>query len=183
MPPSAPGAGRGTLVVVTGHLHAPGPPFVGGDDLRRLLREVDDPVGIEQPVGHDRDAAQRRFAGLAARLDDAFGCRCTAEPTQDASAHGRIEVPDAATRSPGRLVLTVSSFGSMVLCSIENPGAHDDRETRELVDGEDARRVRSALAASGYRLVAEDVLHEPYDGPWAALLARPTWWYRYFDHL
>ncbi|MEW1959102.1 hypothetical protein [Kineococcus sp. NPDC059986] len=105
---------------------------------------------------------------------------------QDASHHGRVAVPAAATATGEQLVLVLSNFGGLVVCALENPGAYSDEETDLLVAAEDARRVREVLARRGLLLVGEDPLWKAYDGegPLGLQLGgERTWFEHYFDYL
>ena len=160
-----------------------------GQRLRDLLRALDDPAHLEHPADYTHAAARARFNALAAALDEAFQCRCEVDrEVQDASFHGRIDVPGEATRTGAALILVISNFGPMVVCALENPGMHDDEETDALVDSHDAGKVRVALAEQGYLLVPEEPLWQPYDGPGRLRGGDqsphlPSWYERFFDYL
>lgn len=72
------------------------------DRLWRLLRSLDDPVHLEFPSGYNHAESRTRFSQLIQRLDSDFGCRCDVDRhVEDASFHGRIDIPAVATASGG----------------------------------------------------------------------------------
>jgi hypothetical protein len=172
---------------VADRLHAPSPPHIDGSRLEALLRALDDLEHLEHPAGYDHATTRARFEQLATNLEAAFSCRCDVDrDVQDASHHGRITVPAAATATGEQLVLVLSNFGGLVVCALENPGAYSDEETDRLVAAEDARRVREVLARLGLLLVGEDPLWRAYDGAGPLgphLGGGRTWCERYFDYL
>jgi hypothetical protein len=152
--------------------------------LQRLLRDLDDPEHLEWPAGYDDRATRARFERLAQRLDTDFGTRCDVDRhVQDASHHGRIEVPAAATASGRRLVLVVSNFGDLAVVTVDNPGCWTDAEAAALLHPDDDRRARAALADLGWVLVPEEPLWRPYDGAVRPPHRPRNWWTRFFDHL
>ena len=173
--------------VVADRLHAPGPPYLDGPPLHALLRALDHLEHLERPRDYDHTATRARFEQLAMDLEAAFSCRCEVDRhVQDASHHGRITVPTTATATGVQLVVVLSNFAGLVVCALENPGAHSDEETDLFVDVEDARRMRAVLLELGLVLVPEDPLWEAYDGrgPLGPHLGEGrTWFERYFDYL
>ncbi|WP_432482920.1 hypothetical protein [Kineococcus esterisolvens] len=168
-------------------LHAPGPPHVEVPRLRTLLHALDDHEHLEHPAGFDADAVSTRFEQLVRDLEAAFAHRCRVDRHfQDASHHGVIRIPAQATATGEQLMLVVSNFGDMVVCAVGNTGARIDAQTDELIDPQDADRVRNVLARLRYLLVPEDPLWQPYDGsgPLSAQHGSGRTWYdRYFTHL
>ncbi|GAA0314705.1 hypothetical protein [Kineococcus aurantiacus] len=168
-------------------LHAPGPPHLQGAPLQALLGALDDHQHLERPADYDHARTQARFEQLIADLELAFGCRCEVDgQVQDASHHGRITVPAAATASGVPLVVVLSNFAGLVVCAVDNPGAHSDEETDLLVDAADAVRIRAVLSRLDLTLVPEDPLWRAYDGDGPLgphLGAGRTWFERYFDYL
>ncbi|SFE26414.1 hypothetical protein SAMN05216251_102312 [Actinacidiphila alni] len=162
-------------------------------ELVALLHRLDDPESLEHPRGYDHTATRARFDRLAAGLDAAFGTRCPADrEVQDASLHGRVDVPAGATASGVPIVVSVSNFGAMAVISAENPGVHldtDEAVAAGALNAGDLAAVESVLAEQGYRVLPERLLTRPYDGAGAVLLAyggagRPCdWWVRFFDYL
>ncbi|WP_225636643.1 hypothetical protein [Streptomyces solaniscabiei] len=60
-------------------------------ELLALLRELDDPERLEQPLHYDRAATGPAFSGLVRRLEVDFEAPCESErDTQDSSEYGRI---------------------------------------------------------------------------------------------
>jgi hypothetical protein len=154
-----------------------------------LLRELDDPDFLEHPRDYDHTAARARFDQLAAGLDRRFHCSCTVERhVQDASQHGVIVVPAAATASADHITITISNFGDLAAVTLGNPGTYDQQEEQTLFHSDDRHRVEEELHALGYQAVSEHILWHGYDG--ASELAShyppeqpPTWWVRFFDYL
>ncbi|MEU1185783.1 hypothetical protein ABZ464_50895 [Streptomyces sp. NPDC005820] len=154
-----------------------------------LLKDLDDPDHTEVPRHYDHAEARARFDKLAARLEQQFHCICSVDRgVQDASHHGTIVIPAAATASGDRITITVSNFGNLVAMTLGNPGSYAEDEERLLFESTDRRRVDDELEALRYVAVSEHLLHERYDGV-GNLAARhprkhpPTWWDRFFDYL
>ncbi|MDI3402403.1 hypothetical protein [Streptomyces cavernicola] len=153
-----------------------------------LLRELDDPDHMEFPRGHDHRAVRSRFEQLAAGLDRRFGCACEVDRgVQDASHHGRIDVPEAATRSGHCIAVIVSNFGGLVTVTLAPPGSLDEDEERALFHDDDRHRIQDELDALGYISVSPHLLETRYDGVSDLAAYRPgevsTWWMRFFDYL
>lgn len=92
------------------------PVTVDGDKLRALLRSLDNPEHLEFPAGYDEAGAMGRLDEPVEQLDAAFSCACQADRhVEDASYHGRIEIPAAATATRSRLVIVVSNFGGLAV--------------------------------------------------------------------
>jgi hypothetical protein len=151
------------------------------DELWQLLRSLDDPHGLEFPTGYDNQRERARFEQLAQRLGAAFGGTCDVDRhVQDASLHGRIEVPAAFTATGSRLVVSNSNFGGLAVLAVDNPGVWTDEEAAELLHLDDGSRIGDALADLGHVLIPEEPLWQPYDGAWPDVR---NWWDRYFDYL
>ncbi|GAA0798393.1 hypothetical protein [Spirilliplanes yamanashiensis] len=155
-------------------------------EVRRLLHALDDPDNLEFPASHHHRRARHAFGRLAQRLDADLGGRCRVDrDVQDASLHGRIEVPASVAATGRQLVISVSNFGGLAVLSVDNPGVWTDAEAAALLHPGDARRVEAALADLGYTLIPEDPLWERYDGscdPRVFGGSAGTWWDRYFDY-
>ncbi len=157
--------------------------------LWQLLRSLDDPDHLEAPPNYHHRRVRDQFDQLARRIDADFdGHGSVDRHVQDASFHGRIEIPATATATGHKLVITISNFGGLAVLSIDNPGVWTDAETAELLHPDDARRISDTLTDLGYTLIPEEPLWETYDG--VSDLARycpddgpPSWWIRYFDYL
>ncbi|WP_020387742.1 hypothetical protein [Kribbella catacumbae] len=171
-------------------------------ELRDLLHQYDEAGGLEHPPFYNHRKTRAAFNALVDRLDADFATSCRADrDVQDASLHGRIEIPVEALHArtpphhPGQaggaaqIVVSVSNFGSMAVISAENPGAYLDL-TEALADdaitGPDLKTVRRALDELGYRVIPEELLTRPYDG--ISELGyppdrQPDWWIRFFDYL
>ena len=162
------------------------------DDLRAALHRFDEAGGLERPTGYDHAAVRTAFNALVARLDTEFETTCRADrEIEDASLHGRIEIPVEALDGPAQLVVSVSNFGSMAVVSAENPGAYLDL-TEALTDGavdrQDLHALQRILAELGYLEIPEELLTRPYDGIGELAAhyppdAPPDWWIRFFDYL
>ncbi|WP_267246123.1 hypothetical protein [Streptomyces sp. PR69] len=156
-----------------------------------LLRELDDPDHLEFPRGYNHTASRARFNQLAHRLNLRFDCICTVDRgVQDASHHGTIVIPDAATVSVEHITVTVSNFGSLAAVSLGNPGSYDEEEEREFFQSADRYRIDAELKALGYVAISPHLLWTRYDGvsQLASSCPRPpehppTWWTRFFDYL
>jgi hypothetical protein len=160
--------------------------LVNETELWQRLRALDDPDQLEFPADYHHRRARAQFERLVTRLDTDFGCRCNVDrDTQDATLHGRIEVPAPATAGGIRLVVSVSNFGGLAVISVENPGMWTDAEAAELLHADDAGRIGAALAELGYTLIPEEPLSRTYDGVWGReVFGRAvTWWDRYFGYL
>jgi hypothetical protein len=59
---------------------------------------------------------------------------------------------------------------------------YDEDERLVLLDSDDRELIEAALEASGHVVIADDDLHQPYDGANKALRARVDWWTRFFDY-
>ncbi|MFF7492827.1 hypothetical protein [Streptomyces rubiginosohelvolus] len=155
-------------------------------ELLVLLRELDDPDRLEQPLQYDRAATGLAFDGLLRRLEADFGAPCESErDTQDSSEYGRICVPAEATIRGTRIVVCVSKFASLAEVCADNPGAFlgtDEAREKGALDPVDLTTVERALAELGYVSVPEELLESDYEGPSALehFAARPTWWTRFF---
>ncbi|SIQ85196.1 hypothetical protein [Micromonospora avicenniae] len=150
----------------------------------QLLRDCDDPDHLEFPADYRQDRANARFNQLAGGLDAAFGGRCLIDRGQDASFHGRIDIPIVASATGRQLTVVISNFGDLAVLAVDNPGVWDDAETAELLHPVDANRIHRALDELGYTLIREDPLWEPYDGTVMYLREHAAkWWERYFDYL
>jgi hypothetical protein len=162
--------------------------FLSGQGLWELLSAHDDPDNLEYPRGFDFRAARERFDRLVDRLEGDFNATCLADRhVQDASLHGRVDVPASATATGRNLVVCVSNFGDLAVVSLDNPGASTQEEFEHAVASLDVDRIASALDDCGYILLAEEPLWADYSGPSALtqLDSRngATWWTRYFDYL
>jgi hypothetical protein len=155
--------------------------------LSQLLHALDDPDNLEFPAGYDHRRTRARFEQLALRLNSDFAGRCQVDrEVQDASLHGRIDIPAEATATSRPLVVSISNFGNLAALSVDNPGAWTDAEAAGLLHPHDADRIHPALTDLGYTLIPEEPLWEPYDGAWDPAVFGPsaaTWWIRYFDYL
>ncbi|MER5307252.1 hypothetical protein ABT034_05615 [Streptomyces sp. NPDC002773] len=155
-------------------------------ELLALLRELDDPDRLEQPLQYDRAVTGLAFSGLVRRLEADFGAPCESErDTQDSSEYGRIHVPADATICGTRSVVCVSKFGSLAEVCADNPGAFlgtDDAREEGALDPADLATVEQALTGLGYVNVPEELLESDYEGPSALehFAVRPTWWTRFF---
>ncbi|MEU3788520.1 hypothetical protein AB0F07_01785 [Streptomyces fructofermentans] len=152
--------------------------------LLALMRELDDPERLEQPLHYDRAKIGLAFDGLIRRLEADFEAPCESErDSQDSSEYGRIHVPAEATICGTRIVVCVSKFGSLAEVCADNPGAYlGTEEAREegVLDMADLATVEQALAELGYVSVPEELLESDYEGPSALDATRPTWWTRFF---
>ncbi|MFD5433511.1 hypothetical protein ACFWJ4_15335 [Kitasatospora sp. NPDC127067] len=154
-----------------------------------LLRQLDDPDHMEFPRGYDHAGARARFDRLAARPDERFRCSCTVDRyVQDASHHGTITVPEAATAFGDHLTVTVSNFGDLTTMTFCNPGSHDEGGEGGVLQAFDRHRVDAELEALGYVAIPEHLLRTEYDGV-SDLLSYyppedpPTWRTRFFHYL
>ncbi len=154
------------------------------DDTWALLRELDDPDYLEHPRGYHHGAARARFNQLAAQLDQRFDCVCAVDRhVEDASHHGVIVIPAAATISGDHITVTVSNFGDLVAVTLGNPGTYSEDEEDVLFDRDDRRRIEDELRALGYRAISEHLLWNTYDGVSNLREHTPSWWTRFFDYL
>jgi hypothetical protein len=144
-------------------------------ELRAALRELDQPVAVGQwfgwefPADFDIVAMQARFDRLADRFGEVFGCKVAAArgPQQDAAYFGALQVAS--------LSVLVSNFGGLATY-LPADGARTHPE--------DEARVAEVLTGLGYRVVPQQILAHPYDGPNAEFCPHGmTWHDRYFSHL
>ncbi|MFE0380004.1 hypothetical protein ACFW1M_31605 [Streptomyces inhibens] len=161
------------------------------DDQRSwaLLRQLDDPDHMEFPRRYDHATTRATFDQLASRLDQRFDCTCLVDRhVQDASRHGTIVIPGAATDSADHITVAVSNFGNLTAVTLGNPGSYDMEEERELFQSTDRHRIDDELKALGYIAISEHLLWTRYDGV-SDLVSYyppehpPTWWTRFFDYL
>lgn len=161
------------------------------DDQRglALLRRLDDPVHLEFPSGYDDVATRMRFYRLVSHLNHRFDCACGIDRhVEDASYHGTIDVPAAATDSGEHVIVTVSNFGNLAAVTLGNPGSRAEGDEHELFRSTDRPRVEDELAALGYVSISERLLRRHYDGDNDFASHYPpehplTWWTRFFDHM
>lgn len=112
--------------------------------------------------------------------------RCESERDfQDFSEYGRIVVPAEATVCGTRIVVCVSTFGSLALVCADNPGAclgTDEAQAEDDLDAADLASALRALADLGYAVVPEELIESDDDGPsrLPSHVARPSWWHRFF---
>jgi hypothetical protein len=126
-------------------------------DLLAVLRKFDSrrghdtqgPNWLEWPRSYDCEAAAERFARLTARLEADFAVSMTCEQdVQDSSEYGRVLVPAEATGRGTRIVVCVSTFGSLAVICVENPGAFlgtSDALAEGALDSADLAKVHQAL--------------------------------------
>lgn len=155
--------------------------------LPQLLHALDDPHGLEFPAGYDHHRTRVRFEQLVQRLNADFECECHVDrDVQDASLHGRVEIPAAAAATGRPLIVSISNFGELAVLSVDSPGVWTDAEVANLLQPGDADRADGALADIGYTLIPEEPLWKRYNGAWDPSVFGPseaTWWIRYFDYL
>ncbi|MER7749893.1 hypothetical protein ABT013_32020 [Streptomyces bacillaris] len=155
-------------------------------ELLALLRELDDPERLEQPLNYDRAAVALAFGGLVGRLEADLGVRCESEQdAQDSSEYGRLRVPAEATVCGTPIVVCVSKFGSLAEIRTDNPGAFlgtEDAREEGALDPGDLTTMERALAEFGYVSVPEELLESHYQGPTPPerFEGRPTWRARFF---
>jgi hypothetical protein len=161
------------------------------DDQRgwALLRRLDDPAHLEFPPGYDEAATRARFHRLVARLNEKFGCTCGVDRVvQDASYHGTITIPPAATACGQHVTVTISNFGGLAAVTSGVPGAPTGGAGNEPFRTVDRPRVEGELEALDYVSISENLLWTRYDrDDGSASFAPPryfaTWWIRFFDYL
>ncbi|MEO3745186.1 hypothetical protein [Plantactinospora sp. B5E13] len=155
--------------------------------LWQLMHSLDDPEHLEIPANYDHRRARARFKHLSERLDRDFNCQTDVDQhVQDASFHGRIAIPAAATATGHPLVIVISNFGGLAVLAVDNPGVWDAEAAGQLLHPDDSTRIRQALDDLGYTLIPEEPLWQRYDGTWDPATFAPgdaTWWTRYFDYL
>jgi hypothetical protein len=155
--------------------------------LWQLLRALDDPDHLEFPADYHHHSTRARFDELAQRLDTAFACTSDVDRNvQDASLHGRIDIPTPATSTGRPLIVLISNFGGLAVLAVDNPGVWTDSETASLLHPDDCARIHNALADLDYTLIPEEPLWQRYDGTHDPAIFEPseaTWWTRYFDYL
>jgi hypothetical protein len=148
--------------------------------LWEMLRALDELGNLEFPADYHHRRARKRFDELVRLLDDRFGMAAVVDrEIQDASLHGRIDIPARATSSGRPLVVSVSNFGDLAVTCVDNPGVWTEAQTRDLLHPSDGTRISAALVELGYVEIPEEPLWQPYDG-WAPVA---TWWGRYFDYV
>ncbi|MFI6779623.1 hypothetical protein [Micromonospora sp. NPDC050276] len=98
--------------------------------LWQLLHSLDDPDHREFPANYNHQRARARFNQLAERVNRDFSCQCWGDrEVQDASFHGRIDIPAAATTTGERLVIVVSNFGDLApYCPSKTPASGTTRK-------------------------------------------------------
>ncbi|MEU3355170.1 hypothetical protein [Streptomyces sp. NPDC037389] len=152
------------------------------DRLRGILRELDDPQAIDSPGGDARQAASCLFEGLVRLLEERFQCFCEVDRgVQDASFHGAVVLPSAATRSGEQVIVRLSNFGSLITAGAGGL-ARDGAQAVERLHEEDRDQIAAVSAELGCIYVPGHVLRERYDGgnleDWQTM-----WWHRYFDYM
>src|SRR2546421_3954518 len=107
--------------------------------LWQLLHALDDPDHLEFPAGYHHRRARAQFEQLAQRLDADFNCECRVDSdVQDASLHGRIDIPAAATTTGRPLVVLVSNFGGLAVLTVDNPGVWTQVQAAQMLHPDDA---------------------------------------------
>ncbi|TGN73133.1 hypothetical protein E5083_26085 [Streptomyces bauhiniae] len=169
-------------------------------DLLRSLDRLPGPDHTEFPDGFDYQEAEARAAALSERLSDEFAGPCSLDVTQDASYYFMVSVPAALTEAGVSLGIRLSNYGRLAAVTTPLPDSHadlDDAVADGALSAVDRRRVETALAELGCRIVPLRLLHLRYDGvtwladdvPGASVLSygpyagEATWWTRFFEHL
>ncbi len=151
------------------------------EHLWTLLRELDASGDVEFPRGFNATAARARFNELAADIDREFACTCTVErDVQEASYHGRITIPTAATTSADFITVIVSNFGDLAVVTLGNPMSYDEEETEYLLDSTDLGRITDILSGLGYITVPEHLTWADYDGVLSLRSHARSWFDRFF---
>ncbi|MFJ9434895.1 hypothetical protein ACIRQY_35380 [Streptomyces sp. NPDC101490] len=174
------------------------------DEIRRLLREHDDPDHMERPKDFDLVVAAKRFGELVHTLKERFGPACLSGLGQDTSYYGGITVPIEASGFELPVWVLFSNFGGFVTVGTGGEGAPGAerglaREFLTWLDG--------ACDKIDCVFVPVELLLEPYDGGsvleqmyaeslLAALAAEhgwddeddeetlpPVWYDRYFQYM
>ncbi|MGA5120305.1 hypothetical protein [Streptomyces pseudogriseolus] len=109
----------------------------------------------------------RRFARLTEAFEGRFGPSCRTGLYQDASVHGVVQVPAAATGLGRPLWAELSNFGGFVTAGTGD--AWDTPGPAEGLPAESVAWLDAVCAAAGCEFVPLALLLEPYDGP------SPTW--------
>ncbi|MER7741308.1 hypothetical protein ABTX34_23770 [Streptomyces sp. NPDC096538] len=149
--------------------------------LWTLLRKLDTSGDAEFPRNFDRSATRTRFDKLAADIDREFACTCTVErDVQEASYHGRITIPVAATASADFITVIVSNFGDLAIVTLGNPMSYDEEETSYLLDSTDLSRLIGILSELGYVTVPEHLTWADYDGALELRSHARSWFDRFF---
>ncbi|MFE5831541.1 hypothetical protein ACFQ67_04890 [Streptomyces sp. NPDC056488] len=174
------------------------------DEIRRLLREHDDPNHLERPADFDLVVEGKRFARLVRALEERFGPSCSSGLTQDSSHYGGITVPSEVTGLERPMWVLLSNFGGFVTAGTGGEGMPGSAQglTEEFL-----RWLDGVCAETGCVFVPVELLLEPYDGrsvleqmyaePLLAALAAeqgwdddeededlpPVWFDRYFQYM
>ncbi|WP_405006938.1 hypothetical protein OHV13_25200 [Kitasatospora purpeofusca] len=146
-----------------------------------LLRELDGSGDAEFPRGYNHTATRTRFNKLAADINRQFSCTCGVErDVQEASYHGRITLPVAATASADFITIIVSNFGDLAVVTLGNPMSYDKQETEYLLDPADHNRITDILSGLGYITVPEHLTWADYDGVMNLRSHARSWFDRFF---
>ncbi|MGC4999021.1 hypothetical protein [Streptomyces sp. DT195] len=135
-----------------------------------LLRSLDRPPGpdhLEFPAGFDYEEARARATALSERLSDEFRGPCPLDATQDASYYFMVGVPAALTEVGVHLGVRLSNYGRLAVVTTPGPDSHaelDDAVADGALSAADRRRVETALAELGCRIVPLRLLRMRYDG-------------------
>ncbi|WP_058043845.1 hypothetical protein [Streptomyces roseifaciens] len=149
--------------------------------LWTLLRELDESDDAEFPRDYDHATARARFNRLVADIDEQFACTSTVErDVQEASYHGRITIPVAATASADFITIIVSNFGDLAVITLGNPMSYDKEETGYLLDLNDHRRINGVLSGLGYITIPEHLAWANYDGVMNLRSHATSWFDRFF---
>ncbi|MCX4850434.1 hypothetical protein OHB19_34835, partial [Streptomyces sp. NBC_00893] len=99
---------------------------------------------------------------------------------QEASYHGRITIPVAATASADFITVTVSNFGNLAVVTLGNPMSYDEEETDYLLDPDDHSRITGSLSGLDYITVPEHLTWADYDGVLDLRSHARSWFDRFF---
>ena len=149
--------------------------------LWALLRKLDASGDAEFPRNYNPTTTRTRFNKLVADVEGEFACTCVVErDVQDASHHGRITIPVAATASADFITVIVSNFGDLALVTLGNPMSYDEEETEYLFDSTDLGRITGILSELGYIVVPEHLTWADYDGALKLRSHARSWFDRFF---
>lgn len=156
-----------------------------------LLRQHDDPVGVERPTDFDEDQLREQVTRLAQTLEHRFGviaAEVGPPSIQDATFFANLRIEPGATVSGHGLWVRISNFGHLASAGATNPGVYGDEDLAQHTDEKEWSDLLDAIQSDGFEYVAEEHLWPDYDGQneyvkafYRETRGRLTWWVRFFD--
>ncbi len=137
------------------------------------------------PAAIDYDAARAQFDELTSRLETSFGCSTVENPhvVQDTALLDYMGLPVEATGASDIVWVLISNFSPLAMYHVGRVNPGGTARVEDQLSAEVRARIEDALSDTGYRVIPNDVLWEPYDGMHERIRrVNYSWFTRYFDH-